>query len=359
MRRFYVQRHEGQAVVLAALAFIVLVGALGLALDGANAYNQRRNANNAADAAAMAGTRELLTANENGGTNSDVYQAVETYLDTHLPASSGTLTWNAYYIDRNGNQLGSAIANNSSAVETIDMGDTTKVRGIAVNIQFTFKTFFMPLLGRDTLTVSGYGLGLIGPLGGATGPALIPLAISDTAARDWQTSGDTTNSWSMGVYTSTTGLTSRAIDQTDLRLIALDTSGSTPSTGSSGDCSSGTPVNSLIYWWCKGTAYNIETTPDELNSHSMPPPSSSSLKNAISTNRIGDDVLMPVYNLLDLSTGKVKIVGFIAVHLTSYQSSGTYKGVLKGKLIGYYTAPGPISGDSSGFFDTYAINLVR
>jgi hypothetical protein len=359
MRRLFVQRHEGQAVVLAALAFIVLVGALGLALDGANAYNQRRNANNAADAAAMAGTRALLDANENSGENRDVYQAVEAYLDTHLPSSKGTLTWNAYYIDRNGNQIGGAIPDDSDDVQEVDIADATKVRGIAVDLQFTFKTFFMPLLGRNDLMVAGYGLGLVGPLGGATGPDLIPLAISDTAARDWQTSGDTTHSWSMGVYTSTTGLSSRAIDQTDLRLISLKPGGATPSTGSGGDCGSSTEVDSLIYWWCNGTSYNVETTPDVLNSLSMPPPSGSGLKNVIRTDRIGEDVLMPVYNLLDFSTGEVKIVGFIAVHLTDYEDTGTYKGVLKGQLIGYYLAPGPISGESSGFFDTYAINLVR
>src|SRR6476661_2772831 len=109
MRRLFAQRNEGQAVVLAALAFIVLVAALGLALDGANAYNQRRNANNAADAAALAGTRALLDGNKSGtGTNSDVFLAVQTYLNNHLPASSGSFTWNAYYIDRNGNKIGGA-----------------------------------------------------------------------------------------------------------------------------------------------------------------------------------------------------------------------------------------------------------
>jgi hypothetical protein len=148
MRRLYVQRNDGQAVVLAALAFIVMVAALGLALDGANAYNQRRNANNAADAAAMAGTRALLEANENNGDNGDIYQGVQAYLDTHLPASSGTLAWNAYYIDRNGNQIGGAIPNNGSAVAQVDMSDATKARGIAVDLKFTFNTFFMQLSWR-------------------------------------------------------------------------------------------------------------------------------------------------------------------------------------------------------------------
>ncbi len=358
MRRFYMQRNEGQAVVLAALAFIVMIGALGLALDGANAYNQRRNANNAADAAAMAGTRALLVANKNNGDNGDVYQAVKTYLDAHLPAASGTLTWNAYYIDRNGNKIGGAIPNNGSSVQVVDMSNVTNVRGISVDVLFTFNTFFMPLLGRNNLTVAGYGLGFVGALGGATGADLVPLAISDTAAAAWQQTGDTTHNWSMGVYTSTADLLSRAIDQSDLRLLALKPGGAALIPGSSGDCGSATSVDSLAYWWCNGTPYEVVTTPDPVSTMSMPP-SGSNLKSAITSGvRIPGDVLMPVYNQLDLS-GHVKIVGFIAVHLTSYQSSGIHNGVLKGKLISYYLAPGPISGESSGFFDTYAINLVR
>ncbi|MEO7911121.1 MAG: pilus assembly protein TadG-related protein [Roseiflexaceae bacterium] len=355
------QRSEGQAVVLAALAFIVMIGALGLALDGANAYNQRRNANNAADAAAMAGTRALLAANESGsGRNSDVYQAVDAYLDTHLPASSGTLIkHDAYYIDRNGNQIGGAIPNNNSAVQVIDMADSARVRGIAVDIQFKFKTFFMPLLGRNDLTVAGYGLGLVGALGGATGPDLIPLAISDTAAARWESASPSEQSrnWSMWVYTSTVTLGSRDIDQSDLRLLELRPGGALPTYGSSGDCSSGTPIDKLIYWLCKGTAYNMVTTPDPVNTINMPP--NNSLKAAI-TSRVSSnpDVLLPVYNQLDLS-GHVKIVGFLAVRLTSFSTSGSSNGILKGKIVNYYLAPGPISGESSGFFDTYAINLVR
>jgi hypothetical protein len=236
----------------------------------------------------------------------------------------------------------------------VDMGDASKARGIAVDVQYTFKTFFMPLLGRNTLTVAGYGLGLVGALGGATGPALIPLAINFTAADEWQQSGDTHN-WSMGVYTSTAGLTSRAIDQTDLRLVALKPGGAVPTTGSTSDCSASTAVDTLSYWWCNGTAYDITTTPDPINTLSMPP--DASLKSAI-TQRIGTDVLLPVYNQLDLD-GHVKIVGFLAVHLTGWQNTDPYKGVLRGKIISYYLAPGPISGESSGFFDTYAINLVR
>jgi hypothetical protein len=243
-------------------------------------------------------------------------------------------------------------------VPVINMSNVTNVRGISVDVQFAFKTFFMPLLGRNYLTASGYGLGFVGALGGATGADLVPLAISDTAAAAWQASNDTTNNWWMGVYTSTAGLTSRYIEQSDLRMLSLKPGGALPTSGASGDCGSATPVDSLAYWWCKGTPYEMVTTPDPVKTVTMPP-SGTSLKSAVTSSvRIPGDILMPVYNQLDLS-GHVKIVGFLAVHLTSYQNTGTYKGVLKGKMIDYYLAPGPISGESSGFFDTYAINLVR
>jgi hypothetical protein len=351
------QRTEGQAVVLAALAFVVMIGALGLALDGANAYNQRRNANNAADAAAMAGTRVLLDGNKSGsGENRDVYQAVQTYLDNHLPASSGTLTWNAYYIDRNGNQIGGAIPNNSGAVEVVDMQDATKVRGISVDVKFTFRTFFMPLLGRNDLTVAGYGLGLVGPLGGATGPDLVPLAIRDEEASRWQRSSasDKSQNWSLMVYTDTVGLTPpRTIRQYDLKQVALEPTGATPAFGTnSSSCSGVATADTLVYWWCKGTPHTINTKPEYITTSSMPP--SNQLKDEIQW-RISNrpDVLLPVYNRVDST--QARLSGFLAVKLTSLSASG----VLKGTIIDYYLAPGPISGESSGFFDTYAINLVR
>jgi hypothetical protein len=333
-----------------------MIGALGLALDGANAFNQRRNANNAADAAAMAGTRALLDGNKSGnGKNRDVFRAVRTYLDNHLPSSNGTLSWNAYYIDRIGNQIGGAIPDDTNDVAAIDMQDPAKVRGIAVDIDFTFNTFFMPLLGRDNLTVAGYGLGLVGALGGATGPDLVPLAIRDIPASEWQRSStsDKAQNWSMMIYTDTVGLTPpRTIRQTDFKHVALAPGGAIPITGSSGDCSASTPLDTLGYWWCNGTQDTVQTSLDTINTSSMPP--SGQLKDEMQW-RIDNrpDVLFPVYTRDDSTHGHIS--GFLAVKLTDLTSDG----VLKGKIIDYYLAPGPISGLSSGFFDTYAINLVR
>ncbi len=48
-------RERGQALVLIAFGIIVLIGMVGLAVDGGNAYSDRRRAQNAADTAVLAG----------------------------------------------------------------------------------------------------------------------------------------------------------------------------------------------------------------------------------------------------------------------------------------------------------------
>jgi uncharacterized membrane protein len=53
---------EGQSLIVIAVVMIGLIALMGLAIDGGNLFLQRRNAQNAADAAALAGTRLLAQA---------------------------------------------------------------------------------------------------------------------------------------------------------------------------------------------------------------------------------------------------------------------------------------------------------
>ena len=53
---------RGQTLVVVALVFVGLVAAAGLAVDGGNLFVQRRQAQIAADAAALAGTRLIAEA---------------------------------------------------------------------------------------------------------------------------------------------------------------------------------------------------------------------------------------------------------------------------------------------------------
>ena len=60
---------EGQAVVLmAAVMSILLIGAIGLALDGSQLYAQRQMAQTAADAAAEAGIMSIFDGTNGSGT---------------------------------------------------------------------------------------------------------------------------------------------------------------------------------------------------------------------------------------------------------------------------------------------------
>jgi len=49
------KRERGQAIVMIAFGFIVLIGFAALAIDGGMVYSDRRHAQNAADAGALAG----------------------------------------------------------------------------------------------------------------------------------------------------------------------------------------------------------------------------------------------------------------------------------------------------------------
>src|SRR5450756_1519423 len=61
MRNRKTNNEQGQAMVLLVLVIVGLLGALALAVDGGMILYDRRSAQNAADAAAMAGGYELTT----------------------------------------------------------------------------------------------------------------------------------------------------------------------------------------------------------------------------------------------------------------------------------------------------------
>jgi len=61
MERSWLRKQSGQAVVLVAVAVVVLTAILALALDGGGIYLDRRQVQNAADSAALAGAELLMT----------------------------------------------------------------------------------------------------------------------------------------------------------------------------------------------------------------------------------------------------------------------------------------------------------
>src|SRR5512140_3204612 len=98
-------RQRGQILILTALSLIALMAAIGLLLDGGNAYAQQRAVQNGADAAANAGA-DVLAVNLSGIAKTDA-QVSAAVTAISVP---NAITPTAYYtnvkgqpIDLNGN----------------------------------------------------------------------------------------------------------------------------------------------------------------------------------------------------------------------------------------------------------------
>lgn len=85
MRGSWLRKQSGQAVVLVAVAVLVLTAILALALDGGGIYLDKRQLQNAADSAALAGAELLMTVPPN---YTNVHNQAINNLLTNLPGTS-------------------------------------------------------------------------------------------------------------------------------------------------------------------------------------------------------------------------------------------------------------------------------
>src|SRR5687768_15896201 len=137
-------RAEGQSLIVVALALVVLVALSGLAVDGSRAFEERRRAAGAADAAALAGTSALAETRKSGGSGSAIRAAVAGSLASNGITGAQGLQWDAYYTDARGASLG-----------VVGTGTIPSApRGVRVELAYQINTFFMPVFGRDTLPAS-------------------------------------------------------------------------------------------------------------------------------------------------------------------------------------------------------------
>jgi Flp pilus assembly protein TadG len=143
MRRNWKQRRSersgalsGQTVVFFALASLVLMGMLGLALDAGYDFAQRRTMQNAADAAAMAGAKQIAAKKTSG---------IRTIVDTVASQNGVTDTslLNCVYIKNDYQTTKSTYGDCTQA-------PTSDVSGVQVSARETHGTFVMRVLGIAT-----------------------------------------------------------------------------------------------------------------------------------------------------------------------------------------------------------------
>ena len=192
-------RQRGQAIVLLAFLMVALLAFAALAVDGGNTYVERRRAQNAADAGALAGARELwlhLSAGDSSETSlrTEMNQAAESNGIADSTGSAGDF-YNtnvvAYYTDKNG------------VAQNIEVGTAGSipphVAGVQVTTKRSFSTFFASIIGRDSMGAEAQATAVIIPPEGC-GDFAIFAACQDCGPNNLATTGSTMTINGGGLY---------------------------------------------------------------------------------------------------------------------------------------------------------------
>ncbi|HEY4691661.1 MAG TPA: pilus assembly protein TadG-related protein [Anaerolineae bacterium] len=147
------ETESGQAIVLLALAAIGLLAFVALAIDGGNALTERRRAQNAADAGALAGARTLwLQRTASNEFETPVLQAINTAAEANGIEDTDGAAGNhvngnveAFYTDRDGNVLPGA-----SEVGALGVIPPA-AQGVRVVARRDFGSFIANIIGRARL----------------------------------------------------------------------------------------------------------------------------------------------------------------------------------------------------------------
>ena len=160
------QRHQpAQIMVLFGLSVFGLVAMVALVLDGGNMYLQRRTAQNAADAAALAGTRSLLNATSSFSVGS-ISSSITTFATANAFGNVPTVPC-AYFVDTSGAKIsGGGIINNGSV---LDCPSTTtsipnSASGVHVDAQIQFRGYLLGMLNIGNLRADGHATAQVGLL---------------------------------------------------------------------------------------------------------------------------------------------------------------------------------------------------
>ncbi len=139
---------RGAVAVIVSIGLVALLALVGLVVDGGNAFSQRRQMQNAADAAALAGANALQQYRSTTPKPSAaiIYSAARAKA-TENGAKASPFTCDLVRYDASGNALGAVSCPTTSAGSV--PSDAYKVR---VNVESDHETMFMRVVGPDSFT---------------------------------------------------------------------------------------------------------------------------------------------------------------------------------------------------------------
>ena len=176
MKRLY-SEERGQSLVIVALAMVGLIAFLALVIDGGMAFAARRQMQNAADSASLAGAHMLqfriYTDDTCGDAENAILEAVNTYAERNGVQDPSTNVQSFFiYVDENGQIV---------QIEAIDGTGCVPddAEGVRVRTETTFDSYFARVVGRDSLGAAARASVLAtGGNPGAAFEGFFPLAVN-------------------------------------------------------------------------------------------------------------------------------------------------------------------------------------
>jgi len=188
------RKQEGQSIVLVAVALIALVIFAAIAVDVSNTYVHRRTAQNAADAAALAGARDLgrqlnacsLNPSCDMDTNFWMYStettiqaAMNDYAERNgiedtdgVPANTVNTNVTGFYLDESGDIIQDPNGN-PIVIGALDIVQPD-ARGVEATADSLAPSFFGGVIGLDGIPVSAESAVVFE--GVCTAPCIVPIA---------------------------------------------------------------------------------------------------------------------------------------------------------------------------------------
>lgn len=173
------QRQKGQAIVLVVIAMLALLALLGLAIDGGRQYTARRQVQNAADAAALAGTRELALAiskcppDPASTVDAKVRDAVLAFAQQNGIQNGVNGIVRANYVNAN-QQVLVGVGAVAAGAPASSMASAT---GVSVTLVMSQPTTFLRAINLNQFAVPANAMAMAGPVNQLQG-GIMPFALS-------------------------------------------------------------------------------------------------------------------------------------------------------------------------------------
>ncbi len=189
---------QGQAIVIMAFAVVAMAALVGLAIDGGRAYSDRRQVQNTADAAAMAGVRVLAQhmvecAARSVASDNAVGYAIADFANRNgIAVNSSTSRVRAWYVNAADQPVGEI---------GVGLGIPLGATGVQVSVAMTDTTTFLKVVGQDRYQVAASTVAVADYVHRETnrmsGQGVLPIAVYEGVIQGLSP-GQTFEAWDSG-----------------------------------------------------------------------------------------------------------------------------------------------------------------